>query len=317
MGMRGTFVMEVMLRTVAMLLRTMPLRWTRGASWFLSPFTLFWFFRRSRVIPLQESLRLVERYLRSRVEVAHNFNINRIAIASCFHVARAAASLLHLPLWEEDHQLCETDSGLEELRQHYRGGSVMVVSAHFGYWELLVPFLNKLLDVSAQNKQVGIVYKPLHDVHVDLLLQDIRLSDVSYSDRCWLIPTGGSKARLRQVLEGGGLVGLLPDQRCSSGDVVECSFLGRQTSCHAGFARLYAEVDACKSLWFVVCRDSNGVFDIVARKIHQKAPAWSEAIHVEKLVQLYNQYLEAEVLRSPEQYFWLHNRWKHKSKERS
>lgn len=208
-----------------------------------------------------------------------------------------------------------TDSSIDELRSDLDRGSVMVVSAHLGYWELLVPFLNRILDISGSKKQICIVYKPLHDAQVDHFLRDLRLSDSSYRDHCCMVQSRGSRSLLQQVLERGGLVGILPDQRCSSSSGITCNFLGRPTTCHSGFARMYAEVEACRSLWFVVCKDADGMFDIVAKRIHERTSDGGQKVEAEKLVEAYNQLLEDEVLRSPEQYLWMHNRWKRKGEE--
>ena len=89
--------------------------------------------------------------------------------------------------------------------------SAIVLSAHIGPWELLPTLLSPQLRC---RPSVVAVYRPLHNWLLDAWLRRRRAQR-----GCELVATGGSAARLREVLERGGVVCLLSDQRPSRAKV--------------------------------------------------------------------------------------------------
>jgi KDO2-lipid IV(A) lauroyltransferase len=124
-----------------------------------------------------------------------------------------------------------------------------------------------------------------------------------------ILPKSDSAGQADEVLQTGGILALLGDQHAGKkGCVVD--FLGRPASCHKALAlfallnRAPLMVSTCtrtnRPLRFVVTMD--GIVD------PETNPA--EYSSVEELTQWYNDVLASRIRQQPEQYWWLHNRWR-------
>jgi len=124
-----------------------------------------------------------------------------------------------------------------------------------------------------------------------------------------LLPKNDSAGQADEVLQTGSILALLGDQHAGKkGCFVE--FLGRPASCHKALAlfallnRAPLTVTSCtrtaRPLQFVVNLD--GVVDAQSNPTQYGS--------VEELTQWYNDVLASRIRQQPEQYWWLHNRWR-------
>jgi Kdo2-lipid IVA lauroyltransferase/acyltransferase len=102
-------------------------------------------------------------------------------------------------------------------------------------------------------------------------------------------------------LKAGGMLGILPDQRMGSG--VKLSFFGQEALTALSAAEMALKYKALLIPTYAI-RQSDGLsFQIVVdAPIVQDTP--------EAMTQALNDNLEALIRRYPEQWFWIHRRWK-------
>ena len=124
-----------------------------------------------------------------------------------------------------------------------------------------------------------------------------------------ILPKIGSATQADEVLQSGGMLVLLGDQHAGKiGCLAE--FMGRPVSCHKALA-LFSLINRAPML-VVNCTRSGGPmhFEMGLDGVVDPLDDPPEAAGVAELTQWYNDVLEACIRRHPEQYWWLHDRWK-------
>lgn len=118
--------------------------------------------------------------------------------------------------------------------------------------------------------------------------------------------------RLEEVLKTGGKVATLADQDAGPRGVF-IDFFGRPASAHKAVALMAIEFDA---VMVVVgaprtgCPDDSYYYNIICEDFIDPREYASQPDAVKAITQRYHESLERMIRQYPEQYFWLHRRWK-------
>ncbi len=188
---------------------------------------------------------------------------------------------------------------------HYRNAfnkkkGVLLLTAHIGNWELL-PIIGFMAGCP-----VNIVYRPLDSKPLDQFFIKTR---TRFGAK--LIITLHSMRKIMKALNQGEAVVLLMDQNMDWYDGVFTTFFGRRACTSKGLALLALKTGAPVLPVFLVREEShfNAEFgpEIPLIKTNDKIR------DVEDNTQQYNDVIEAFVRRYPDQWFWVHQRWKTKS----
>jgi len=174
----------------------------------------------------------------------------------------------------------------------------VIVSAHYGNFELS-GFLLGLLGFSSLT-----IARPLDNVFLDRFLHSFRATKGQY-----IVPKTGSAKQLDALLARGGTLTLLGDQHAGpKGCWVD--FFGRPASTHKGIALFALANDATLALCY--CRRVGAPLrHILGAEALADMRTLDASLHnVPALTQWYTRMLEEIIRRSPEQYWWLHRRWK-------
>ncbi len=178
----------------------------------------------------------------------------------------------------------------------WEGGRVSV-SAHIGQWEassVLLPLLG-----------VGPVYavaKPAKNFYVS---RDMQASRERRGMR--VLPRRGAMQDAPRVLEAGGTIGLLLDQRARKKPVL-APFFGRPARCDRSSAVLLRRWKVPVAIFACYLREKPLTYVLEFHDVIWPAEIEGEA--PEAIVGRVNRAMEASILRHPEQYFWLHDRYK-------
>ncbi len=172
---------------------------------------------------------------------------------------------------------------------------VIVVSCHFGSWEIVGAAL------AAAQMPMTVVVKRLANPYVDQLIYDLRT---------WLgnriINHGAPIKHIVSALKNKENVGLISDQDAGSNGVF-VDFFGRKASTPRGAAQLALKFNV-PIVVVVTLRTGKGKYRGIFKEIEMR-----ETDTVETLTQRYTSYIEDIVREHPEQYFWMHRRWKTKA----
>jgi KDO2-lipid IV(A) lauroyltransferase len=177
------------------------------------------------------------------------------------------------------------------------GRGAILMSGHLGNFELMLP------RAAVQGYPVHGIVKPQSNRLIDAFYNGIRARE-----GVGLIRTGGAMQRSLEVLAGGGFVGLLGDQDAGAkGQFVE--FLGRPASVNRGPA-LMAVKAQCPIVMAFVTRRPDGSHLLRVEPPLEVDPAWTEEEGVRIMTERHTALLAAAVRRDPDQYYWIHRRWK-------
>jgi KDO2-lipid IV(A) lauroyltransferase len=184
--------------------------------------------------------------------------------------------------------------GLENFKNaSARGRGVLVATAHLGNWELSA-FAHALM-----TSPMHIVVRPLDNPRVDALVEHRR----ALSGNHIISKREGAREILR-ALKSGEAVGILIDQNTTLDEGVFVNFFGTQACAGSAFAKLAHHSGAAVVPGYALWSDKERRYIL---RFDPEIPmtgdvlADTQAIHA---------HLESVIREHPDQYLWLHRRWK-------
>jgi KDO2-lipid IV(A) lauroyltransferase len=227
-------------------------------------------------------------------------DITLIAKGVYRNMAVIAAEFFDIPWLTKDHirERVEVE-GLkycEEALKKNRG--LLMVGAHFGNWEL------QAIAFSLLFRPLLFLYRPLDNLFLDRLVTSVRSSTGN-------IPLVKKKAMRKMLLSlrANGIVGLMIDQNWSWQEGVFVDFFGRPACTSDGLARLALHMEAPVIPAFMV-RLNNGKYRLVIGEavdlINTGERDKDALINTQKITWI----VENMVRKYPDQWFWVHQRWK-------
>ncbi|MBU0609677.1 MAG: lysophospholipid acyltransferase family protein [Armatimonadetes bacterium] len=215
------------------------------------------------------------------------------------NAGRTMAEMLKLPyLRPEEIRDRVPLPSLEPIREALASGQgVLVVTAHFGQWEWAAIRLAQEL-----GRPMSVVARRHKHPRADGIIREARASHglaiVDDEDRLAMV----------RVLKSGGVLGVLPDQYVVKG-AVSVSFMGRPSWSTPGPAWLARTTGARVFAGFCV-RHWDGSFEaFLLPELEMVATEDREADLVEN-TQRINAAIEQAIRRTPDNWLWLHDRWK-------
>ncbi len=184
----------------------------------------------------------------------------------------------------------ESTISMKELNS-LSGG--ILLTAHIGNWELLGGWFSHI-----SGNRLSVVAKPMRNKKVNNLINGIR-------ERLGVkvIPTG-RPIEIIKDLKRGRFVGILLDQRPTEKEGVITQFLDKQTYTNKGAAVLSLKTGKPVIPAFCYIEEDNSY----SFEIHK--PIYPRSRSVEDLTEIYSEWIEKAVKSRPEQWFWIHRRWK-------
>lgn len=203
-------------------------------------------------------------------------------------------------LRQEDLPCYFSIKGLPNLQNaHQKKKGVLLLTGHIGNWELLT-ILSAMIKF-----QVNILYRPLDIKPIDAWLNKYRSRHGST-----MIPNARSMRKILRILKNGGIVGLLMDQNVDWYEGVFVDFFGKRACTNSGMALLALKTEAVVVPVFMARQGSGFVAEF--GKALPLVKTGDKRKDVETNTQNYNYVLESIIRRYPEQWFWVHQRWKTK-----
>jgi KDO2-lipid IV(A) lauroyltransferase len=178
-----------------------------------------------------------------------------------------------------------------------RNKGVLLLTAHLGNWELLTIFSGMT------GYPVDIIYRPLDFRPLDKFFVNQR---TRFGGN--LIPKNRSMRKILETLRKGQPLAFLMDQNVDWYDGVFVNFFGRRACTNKGLALLAIKTEAPVVPLFLV-RENSGF----RLEIGPEVPlikTGDKRKDIEANTQQYNDVIEAFVRRYPDQWFWVHRRWK-------
>jgi Kdo2-lipid IVA lauroyltransferase/acyltransferase len=221
------------------------------------------------------------------------------------HFCMMLMEILHIPrklhptTWRERITLVGEDMAVDRL---LKGGPIIMLSGHFGNWEM-AGYLFGVFGFPPHS-----VARALDNPYLDTFLRRFRERSGQR-----MIPKKGGYDQMLAVLRDGGVLSFLADQDAGErGMFVE--FFGRPASTHKAIALLALEHRAPVVVGYARRVGPGFRYEVACEEIIEPDEWTGTADDARLLTQRYTKTLESIIRRDPEQYLWLHRRWKHQPK---
>src|ERR1700744_2848651 len=177
------------------------------------------------------------------------------------------------------------------------GKPALVFASHLGNWEF------PALAGPAHGVDSAVLYRRPNSAAADRIINDMRRVNMGT-----LIPAGrDAPYRLAEALQQGKHVGMLVDQYLTGG--VEVTFFGRKTRANPMLARLRRHVDCPIHGASVVRLPGNRFLAELSEEVMPGRDAAGE-IDIQGTTQAIPSVVESWVREYPDQWLWLHRRWR-------
>ncbi|HEX6961578.1 MAG TPA: lysophospholipid acyltransferase family protein [Lacipirellula sp.] len=282
----------VAVRTVVCIIQALSLEschaWCRRAAWML------WHVARIR-------RKLVEENLRTAFPALSERDRDAIALGMWEHLLLMVCEIAHAPRkigranWRRHLQMPEMAI---MVRRFLDRRPVVIISGHLGNFEMGGYLLG------LHGFPTHTIARTLDNPYLDRWVTEFREATGQY-----MLPKHGSGEQITELLRSGGTLVLLGDQHAGEG-ACWVDFFGRPASTHKAVA-LFTLGGSAPTATGCVYRTSGPLnFQMrVIDLVDPEAPGFAHG-SVLMLAQWYTRCLEDLIRQAPQQYWWLHRRWR-------
>jgi KDO2-lipid IV(A) lauroyltransferase len=184
--------------------------------------------------------------------------------------------------------------GLENFQNALaRGRGVLVATAHLGNWELSA-FAHALMTAPME-----VVVRPLDNARVDALVERRRALSGNH-----IISKRDAAREILRALKSGRAVGILIDQNTVIEEGVFVDFFGTPACAGSAFVKLAHHSGAAVVPGYALWSEQE------QRYLLRFDPEIPMSGDVREDTQTVHGHLESVIRRHPDQYLWIHKRWK-------
>lgn len=223
------------------------------------------------------------------------------------HFCRMLMEILHIPrklhptTWRDRITLVGHEKVLDRL---LRGGPLIMLTGHFGNWEM-AGYLFGVFGFPPNS-----VARTLDNPLIDRYLRSFR----ERTGQRMIAKKGGYDEML-DVLRSGCVLSFLADQDAGERGMF-VDFFGRPASTHKAIALMAIEHHAPVVVGYARRVGPGFRYEVGCTELIEPDEWTGTADDARLLTQRYTSALEAIIRRDPEQYLWLHRRWKNQPKAR-
>ena len=180
-----------------------------------------------------------------------------------------------------------------------RGKGVLFLTGHMGAWELS-SFAHALYGYPCH-----FLVRAVDNVRVDALINRYR----SLSG-CAVIEKNESARSMMRVLRAGGAVGILADQNTALNEGVFVDYFGVPACTTSGLARVALRTGAPVVPGYAIWDDGIGKYRLIFERVIEPLQTGDEEQDVRSNTARYTKVVENFARNHPDQWLWVHKRWK-------
>ncbi|MEW6335108.1 MAG: lysophospholipid acyltransferase family protein [Thermodesulfobacteriota bacterium] len=189
--------------------------------------------------------------------------------------------------------------GLEHCRQALsKGRGVLLFGAHFGNWELAAAAVSLLV------KKAVVIYRPLDSALLDYLILRVRSASGNVP-----LPKDRAMRPMLRSLQRNEILGILIDQNAACHEGVFVDFFGHPACTTDGLALLALHTEA-PVIPAYMARLPDGRYRLVVGPEVEIIRTGDREADVAANTQRVTKIIEETVRRYPDQWLWVHQRWK-------
>lgn len=260
-----------------------------------TPLAAFFYF----IVPIRKKV-VIENLVNAFPEYSEK-KIKEITFGTYKSFAITLLETLYIPHISSTEMIDEVKcNNLNILRDKIKSEKgVVYLSAHFGNWEYFALSTGLQLDHA-----LYLIIKPQRNPYVTEFLNKARTK--------WkneVIPMGVSVRQAYKVLSERKMVAMAADQRGHL-DGLRIDFFGRPAAMYPGSAVLALRTGA-SLIYAIIFRNPDYSYTINFEEMPVDDIAGSEDEKVREILKRYINHLEKYIKQYPEQWLWMHKRWKY------
>lgn len=278
--------------TFSYLVKFLGLNNSRKAAIFLA--ALFFY-----IIPLRKEV--VFKNLRIAFPELNENGIKNLGFQTYKSIAITLIEILYLPFITDEVLINSVKITNPELliSKHKDGKGLILLSAHFGNWEYLAA--SAALNIGIP---FSVVVKDQSNKQVSDWMNKFR---TRWNNK--VVSLGISIRNIVVELTRKNVVAIVADQRGPI-EGLRASFFNRPSAIYAGPAQLAIKLNS-PMLYGLAVRQPDYSYKCTLVEIKTDDLTGSEEEKILQLCQKQFDHLESVIKKHPEQYFWMHNRWKY------
>lgn len=247
-----------------------------------------------------------EMHIRQSFPHLSEAEVSAIALGSMQHLAKLAVELLLSPrlvsmsTWAQYIQPGKIDEAIRILLRHK--GCIML-TGHYGSWELLG------FGLATLGFEIVAVMRPLDNEYLNHYLLDRR-----ERGGLKLLYKKGATRSAPEVIEKGGALCFIADQNAGQKGLF-VDFFGRKASTYKSIGLLAMEYDVPIVVGYARRIGRGFQYQISVNRIITPDEWKKQPDELRWITQEYTRAIENFVREQPDQYLWIHRRWKSRPKE--
>jgi KDO2-lipid IV(A) lauroyltransferase len=216
-------------------------------------------------------------------------------------LGRQLAEVCHFPKYTlENISQVIVYHGFENYERAFaRGKGVLFLTAHFGGWEL------SAFTHSMHGHWMHVVMRPMDNVYLDHMIRQYRTMHGNT-----VVDKDDFIRGLLAAMKKGEVVGILMDTNMTPPQGIFVDFFGTPACTASGLARIALRTDAAVvptfTIWDPVLRKYRLLFDPAVELIR----TGNDEADITSNTQMFTKIIEDYVRRYPDQWLWVHRRWK-------
>ena len=227
--------------------------------------------------------------------------IESLAYKTYKSFAITLVEIMYLPYMSKQQLVDAVHCANPELiiEKYKQGKGVILLSSHFGNWEFIA--ISVAMQIAIP---FSVIVKPLRNPYVFEWMNRFR---TKFNNE--IVPLGISIRKTYQTLKEKKIVAMVADQRGPrEGERVD--FFGREVSVYTGPAALAVKTGA-PIIYGIPIRQKDYKYQTVLVEIPTNDLNEKDVDIINVISQRHTAYLEKIVREYPEQWLWMHNRWKY------
>jgi len=190
--------------------------------------------------------------------------------------------------------------GLQNYERAFaRGKGVLFLTAHFGGWELSAFFH------SMHGHWVHVVMRPMDNQYLDRMIRDYR---TMHGNK--VVPKDDFVRGLLGAMKKGEVVGILMDTNMTPPQGVFVDFFGIPACTASGLTRIAMRTDAAVVPGFTIWDEALGKYRLRFDPALELIRTGELEADIVANTQMFTKVIEDYVRKYPEQWLWVHRRWK-------
>ncbi len=230
--------------------------------------------------------------------------LNDISVKFYKNLGMVFVEIFRLNKYNESNIDYFVESDFDPVKNIYGKQGILLLTAHFGNWELLAKTFG------LKGYKGNVLARPLDNSYIEKILYNLRTA----SGNKVIYNRENAVKNIISALNANEIVGFLPDENASKRIGVFVDFFGVKACTMPGMANIAAKTKLPVVPAFIVrIKGKDGNY--LKHRLIIESPldikyTGDRKTDTMNILKMFNEKIEDIIKQNPEQWFWIHNRWK-------